>query len=73
MTWKTDLSALISARWRPGQTFTLNQVYEFEDRLAVLHPANYHVQDKIRQTLQYLRNEGELSFIDERGAYLRLK
>lgn len=72
MTWKQELAELIRARWRAGQSFTLQQVYEFEPRLAKFHPENQHVKDKIRQTLQYLRDEGVISFVDARGSYLRL-
>jgi hypothetical protein len=33
-------------------------VYEFENELAALHPANQNVRDKIRQALQELRDAG---------------
>jgi hypothetical protein len=35
-------------------------------------PNNRNIQPKIRQTLQHLRRTGEVSFVDNRGNYLRL-
>lgn len=73
MSWKQELSESIHQRWRPGQSFSLAEVYALEDRLRTMHPENAHVRDKIRQTLQYLRDEGEVSFIDGQGRYLLLR
>jgi len=73
MPWKQDLAELIRSRWRPGQNFTLRQVYEFEQDLRKSYPKNGHIRAKIRQTLQYLRAEGSISFVDARGTYLRLR
>ena len=50
------------------QSFTLNDVYAFEQELAKLHPENKHVKDKIRQQLQVLRDRGYLEFT-ARGQY----
>lgn len=36
--------------------FTLNQIYNFTQELSMKHPDNNHIQDKIRQQLQFLRN-----------------
>lgn len=38
--------------------FTLDDVYQFESRLATLHPDNHNVRAKIRQQLQVLRDIG---------------
>lgn len=73
MTWKVDLADLIRSRWRPGQSFSLKQIYEFEKQLSLSHPHNEHIRPKIRQTLQYLRDDGDISFVDGDGTYLRLK
>lgn len=54
-----------------GTTFTLDQMYKFVDELQLLHPNNNHIQDKIRQQLQYLRDKGFLDF-KGRGVYRRL-
>lgn len=42
--------------------FNLSDVYSFEDELQILHPQNNHIQAKIRQQLQVLRDMGYLEF-----------
>jgi len=48
--------------------FTLDDVYEFERELNLLHPDNKHIRDKVRQQLQVLRDKGYLDFVS-RGYY----
>ncbi len=48
--------------------FSLEEVYKFESQLALLHPDNHHVKDKIRQQVQILRDKGFLQF-DGNGRY----
>ena len=48
--------------------FSLNDVYKFRDYLSELHPENKHVEAKIRQQLQMLRNNHIIKFIS-RGNY----
>lgn len=55
----------------PGEKFRLQDVYEFEDHLAALHPENNFVKDKIRQQLQFLRDKGFIKFLS-RGKYQKL-
>ena len=50
------------------ETFTLDDVYGFEDRLKALYPGNQNVRPKIRQQLQVLRDQGYLDFVG-RGRY----
>lgn len=45
------------------KTFTLAEVYAHAGRLARLHPGNRHIQPKIRQQLQVLRDLGLLTFL----------
>ena len=51
-----------------GREFTLEQMYQFETMLAIKHPDNHHVKDKIRQQLQVLRDKGIIEFVG-RGRY----
>lgn len=51
-----------------GETFTLQDMYGFEERLAILHPDNHNIRAKIRQQLQMLRDRGLIRFM-ERGVY----
>lgn len=53
-----------------SKIFTLRDFYAaYEDGLAAQFPDNQHVQDKIRQQLQVLRDGGVLRFVDNRGTY----
>lgn len=48
----------------------LGEIYDFsEKRLASKFTENDHVRAKIRQTLQRLRDRGEVDFLDEDGTY----
>jgi type II restriction enzyme len=48
--------------------FVLQDIYNFESNLKIIHPENKHIKDKIRQQLQFLRDKGYLDFIG-RGKY----
>ena len=50
------------------ESFTLADIYGFEDRLSAIYPGNRHVRPKIRQQLQVLRDRGWLEFLG-RGRY----
>lgn len=49
-------------------SFTLSDIYRFENDFKLLHPENNFIKDKIRQQLQVLRDKGYLKFT-ERGKY----
>ncbi len=51
--------------------FLLAEVYEHIDELRQLHPRNRHIDDKIRQQLQRLRDLGFLQFL--RPGHYRLR
>lgn len=51
-----------------GEEFSLADVYAFAERLSALHPENRHIEAKIRQQLQVLRDKGVLEFVG-RGHY----
>ena len=53
-------------------SFSLNQVYAFADLLKLKHPENNHVNDKIRQQLQVLRDRGIIEFTG-RGKYQKTR
>lgn len=53
------------------KVFTLEQMYDFVDVLAVKHPENHHIKDKIRQQLQILRDNGIIEFLGK-GRYRRI-
>lgn len=73
MTALEELRGRIVRRWAVNSTFTLNEVYGFETDFASLYPQNAHIRPKLRQLLQLLRDEGTVRFLNDRGAYQRLK
>jgi type II restriction enzyme len=64
--WVADV--LTCVRQLEKETFTLAEVYGFEEQLAKLHPKNKHIRPKIRQQLQVLRDHGIVEFLGE-GVY----
>ena len=66
--WTLDVWQCID---RLEDSFSLNQVYAFAELLKIKHPENNHVNDKIRQQLQVLRDKGIIEFTS-RGQYRKL-
>lgn len=64
--WTSDVLACV--RKLNKERFALSEVYAFENELKRLHPGNRHIQPKIRQQLQVLRDNGVLKFEGE-GRY----
>jgi type II restriction enzyme len=54
------------------ETFTLEDIYQFEEKLKLKYPSNNFIKDKIRQQLQLLRDKGMLEFVS-RGNYKKIK
>jgi len=59
--WTLDLLRVVHSLGK--KQFSLHDVYQFEDELFRLHPENRHIQPKIRQQLQVLRDLGLLEFL----------
>lgn len=53
-------------------TFNLDEMYRFEQKLKMKYPNNNFIKDKIRQQLQILRDKGIIEFIG-RGQYKKIK
>lgn len=60
ITWKSAVSDVLS---RLPLEFSLDDVNQYQRELAALFPQNNHVEAKIRQTLQILRDRGTLEFL----------
>jgi len=58
--WILDIMNCIDSLNR--KEFSLQDIYNLESDLKVIHPENKHIKDKIRQQLQFLRNKGYLKF-----------
>lgn len=46
-----------------NEPFTLSDVYNYEQYFKQVYPSNFHIKDKLRQTLQNLRDKGLLLFL----------
>ena len=68
--WTLDVMNCIDAI--QGDTFTIKDIYAFEEKLKVLYPSNNFIKDKIRQQLQLLRDKGLIIF-KSRGIYEKVK
>lgn len=66
--WTLDVWQCID---RLGAKFSLKQVYAFASELQLKHPTNKHIEPKIRQQLQVLRDKGIIGFLG-RGYYQKL-
>lgn len=71
-TWKQKIltEVIDFCNARGSRTFTLREfTSERLDVLKAFRPENNYVAEKIRQQLQYLRNDGILTFVDNNGCY----
>ena len=73
MGWKTEVYFVIGQVCSLQEVFSLTDIYKYRDYFATQYPNNDHIEEKIRQTLQYLRNDGIIEFIDDKGNYKRIK
>ena len=60
--WKKELFLIINQNL-PTE-FSIDQLYQFHNDLKKIFPQNHHIDDKIRQTLQFLRNDGLIEFLN---------
>ncbi len=67
MTWLEDVRSIVETLPRD---FVMADLEPFYPGLKRLHPANSHVEAKVRQMLQNLVDTGELERV-ERGTYHR--
>jgi len=59
--WSLDVLNAVHALGK--EEFDLSEIYALEDSLKNLHPDNHHIQAKIRQQLQILRDMDLISFL----------
>lgn len=59
--WTLDVLNTIGTLGK--REFELPEIYALEGSLKKLHPENHHIQPKIRQQLQVLRDHGLLEFL----------
>jgi len=68
--WILDIMNCVDAIQK--ETFTLKEMYAFEETLKLKYPNNNFIKDKIRQQLQFLRDKGLIEF-KNRGTYKKIK
>jgi hypothetical protein len=71
-TWKAFTQELVIdfCNERGSRTFTLSELQEARAYdISAFSPENQHPFDKLRQQLQVLRNDGIITFEDNRGTY----
>lgn len=66
--WKLEILSIIDTL--DGNMFTLKDLSKFILDLQEKHPNNKNIDAKVRQTLQYLRDDGFLEFLDK-GLYMK--
>ncbi len=67
--WILDLMKCVDSISK--ESFSLDDVYKFENDLKLKHPQNNFIKDKIRQQLQILRDKNIIEFIG-RGKYKKV-
>lgn len=63
--WKLEILSIVDSI--PETIFSANDLYEFIPMLEQKHPNNHHIDARIRETLQHLRDEGYIKFLDTEG------
>lgn len=70
--WLADVLRIVEqVAPQPGDAFDLAQLKGYTGQLAARHPKNRHVDEKVRQQLQVLRDKGVIAF-EKPGKYRRL-
>ncbi|WP_372474414.1 DpnI domain-containing protein [Capnocytophaga sp. ARDL2] len=67
--WILDIMTCVDSIKKDN--FTLEEVYQFEEKLQLKYPNNHFIKDKIRQQLQILRDKGIIEFTG-RGKYKKI-
>jgi hypothetical protein len=65
--WNFIVYTLIKSNFK-NKEFSPQELYKFESYFRLVYPSKLHIKDKLRQTLQNLRNKGLLVFLS-RGVY----
>lgn len=67
--WLVDILRCVNRI--PSETFTLREIYEYENGLGEKYPENNNIRAKIRQQLQILRDRGIIEFLGN-GIYKKI-
>lgn len=72
-TWHSEVKSRIGKEFDVGEHFTIEDVYNWEEQLKRIYPANRHVRATLRDLLQQYRDEGLIKFDDWEGTYTLLE
>ena len=68
--WKHTIKSFICIKWESGDIFTLQEFYKlYMDVLQKIYPDNHTIEASVRETLQKLRDDNVIIFLDTRGSY----
>ncbi|MDY0277549.1 MAG: GIY-YIG nuclease family protein [Acholeplasma sp.] len=62
--WNFIVYTLIINNFK-NHEFSLQELYQYEEYFRLVYPSNFHIKDKLRQTLQNLRDKGLLIFLSQ--------
>ena len=63
--WKLEILSLVDSLHET--IFSASDLYSFIPMLEIKHPDNHHKEARIRETLQQLRDDGYIKFLDTEG------
>ena len=66
--WNYIVYELIKKQFN-NRAFSLSDIYKYVPEFKKVYPENNHIEDKIRQILQKLRDKGLVRFIENKGKY----
>lgn len=66
--WNYIVYELIKKQFN-NRVFSLSDIYKYVPEFKKVYPENNHIEDKIRQILQKLRDKGLVRFIGNKGKY----
>jgi Fe2+ or Zn2+ uptake regulation protein len=70
MNFRSKLFKVLSCVFETNKQFTLSEVYQIsEGPMSYYYPNNNTIRASIRENLQQLRDEGFLTFVDNKGTY----
>ena len=65
-----ELLTALQRNFKPLQSFELKDVYDLViEKFSLIWPDNNTLHATVRRTLQYLRDDGYLTFVNNRGLY----
>jgi len=67
LNWKEDIFECVKDI--KSDIFSLHDIYQYDTHLSNLQPNNNNINAKIRQQLQFLRNDGKIEFLNNNGTY----